>query len=88
MTEGRNQRKVYQGRVVSDKMDKTITVAVETKKNHPIYGKRMNYSKKYKVHDENNTAKVGDIVKIMETRPLSATKRFRLVEIVEKAVII
>ena len=88
MTEGRNQRKVYQGRVVSDKMDKTITVAVETKKNHPIYGKRMNYSKKYKVHDENNTAKVGDIVRIMETRPLSATKRFRLLEVVEQAVII
>lgn len=88
MTEGRNQRKVYQGRVVSDKMDKTITVSVETKKNHPIYGKRMNYSKKYKVHDENNTAKVGDIVKIMETRPLSATKRFRLLEVVEEAVII
>ena len=88
MTEGRNQRKVYQGRVVSDKMDKTITVAVETKKIHPIYGKRMNYSKKYKVHDENNTAKVGDIVRIMETRPLSATKRFRLLEVVEEAVII
>ncbi len=88
MTEGRNQRKVYQGRVVSDKMDKTITVAVETKKNHPIYGKRINYSKKYKVHDENNTAKVGDIVRIMETRPLSATKRFRLLEVVEEAVII
>ena len=88
MTEGRNQRKVYQGRVVSDKMDKTITLAVETKKNHPIYGKRMNYSKKYKVHDENNTAKVGDIVRIMETRPLSATKRFRLLEVVEEAVII
>ena len=88
MTEGRNQRKVYQGRVVSDKMDKTITVAVETKKNHPIYGKRMIYSKKYKVHDENNTAKVGDIVRIMETRPLSATKRFRLLEVVEEAVII
>lgn len=88
MTEGRNQRKVYQGRVVSDKMDKTITVAVETKKNHPIYGKRMNYSKKYKVHDENNTAKVGDFVRIMETRPLSATKRFRLLEVVEEAVII
>ena len=88
MTEGRNQRKVYQGRVVSDKMDKTITVAVETKKNHPIYGKRMNYSKKYKVHDENNTAKVGDIVRIMETRPLSATQRFRLLEVVEEAVII
>ncbi len=69
-------------------MDKTITVVVETKKNHPIYGKRLNYSKKYKAHDENNEAKVGDIVKIMETRPLSATKRFRLVEIVEKAVII
>lgn len=88
MTEERNQRKVYQGRVVSDKMDKTITVSVETKKNHPIYGKRMNYSKKYKVHDENNTAKVGDIVRIMETRPLSATKRFRLLEVVEEAVII
>lgn len=88
MTEERNQRKVYQGRVVSDKMDKTITVSVETKKNHPIYGKRINYSKKYKVHDENNTAKVGDIVKIMETRPLSATKRFRLLEVVEEAVII
>ncbi|EOE4934283.1 30S ribosomal protein S17 [Enterococcus hirae] len=88
MTEERNQRKVYQGRVVSDKMDKTITVSVETKKNHPIYGKRMNYSKKYKVHDENNTAKVGDIVKIMETRPLSATKCFRLLEVVEEAVII
>ena len=88
MTEERNQRKVYQGRVVSDKMDKTITVSVETKKNHPIYGKRMNYSKKFKVHDENNTAKVGDIVKIMETRPLSATKRFRLLEVVEEAVII
>ena len=88
MTEERNQLKVYQGRVVSDKIDKTITVVVETKKNHPIYGKRLNYSKKYKAHDENNEAKVGDIVKIMETRPLSATKRFRLVEIVEKAVII
>lgn len=88
MIEKRNQRKVYQGRVVSDKMDKTITVVVETKKNHPIYGKRMNYSKKYKAHDENNTAKVGDIVKIMETRPLSATKRFRLLEVVEKSVVI
>ncbi|MDN6838884.1 MAG: 30S ribosomal protein S17 [Tetragenococcus halophilus] len=88
MTEERNHRKVYQGRVVSDKMDKTISVVVETKKNHPIYGKRINYSKKYKVHDENNEAKTGDIVRIMETRPLSATKRFRLVEIVEKAVVI
>ena len=76
------------GRVVSDKMDKTITVVVETKRNHPVYGKRINYSKKYKAHDENNVAKEGDIVRIMETRPLSATKRFRLVEVVEEAVII
>ena len=84
----RNNRKVLVGRVVSDKMDKTITVVVETKRNHPVNGKRINYSKKYKAHDENNVAKEGDIVRIMETRPLSATKRFRLVEVVEKAVII
>ena len=84
----RNERKVYQGRVVSDKMDKTITVVVETYKNDPVNGKRVKYSKKYKAHDENNEAKTGDIVKIMATRPLSATKRFRLLEIVEKAVII
>jgi len=84
----RNQRKVYTGRVVSDKMDKTITVVVETYKKHALYGKRVKYSKKYKAHDEQNTAKTGDIVRIMETRPLSATKRFRLVEVVEKAVII
>ena len=88
MSESRNQRKVYQGRVVSDKMDKTITVVVETYKNHKVYGKRVKYSKKFKAHDENNESKVGDIVKIMETRPLSATKRFRLLEIVEKAVIL
>jgi small subunit ribosomal protein S17 len=88
MMSERNQRKVYTGRVVSDKMDKTISVVVETKKTHPLYGKRVKYSKKYKAHDEKNEAKVGDIVKIMETRPLSATKRFRLVEVVEKAVII
>lgn len=84
----RNQRKVYVGRVVSDKMDKTITVVVETHKKHSLYGKRVKYSKKYKAHDENNQAKIGDIVKIMETRPLSATKRFRLVEVVQEAVII
>lgn len=88
MTEERNQRKVYQGRVVSDKMDKTITVVVETYKTHPTYGKRVKYSKKFKAHDENNSAKMGDIVKIMETRPLSATKHFRLLEIVEESVII
>ncbi|MBM7542843.1 30S ribosomal protein S17 [Amphibacillus cookii] len=87
MTE-RNNRKLYTGRVVSDKMDKTITVLVETYKFHSLYGKRVKYSKKFKAHDENNQAKIGDIVSIMETRPLSATKRFRLVEIVEEAVII
>lgn len=87
MTE-RNQRKVYTGRVVSDKMDKTVTVMVETQKKHAFYGKRVKYSKKYKAHDEQNEAKIGDIVRIMETRPLSATKRFRLLEVVEKAVII
>ncbi len=84
----RNQRKVYTGRVVSDKMDKTVTVMVETQKKHALYGKRVKYSKKFKTHDENNEAKMGDIVRIMETRPLSATKRFRLVDVVEKAVII
>ncbi|MFC5713801.1 30S ribosomal protein S17 [Thalassorhabdus alkalitolerans] len=84
----RNQRKVYNGRVVSDKMDKTITVLVETYKTDSLYGKRVKYSKKFKAHDEENKAKKGDIVKIMETRPLSKDKRFRLVEIVEEAVII
>ncbi|WP_332696603.1 30S ribosomal protein S17 [Halalkalibacter lacteus] len=84
----RNQRKVYTGRVVSDKMDKTISVLVETYKKDRLYGKRVKYSKKLKAHDENNSAKTGDVVKIMETRPLSKDKRFRLVEIVEEAVII
>ncbi|RPF56582.1 30S ribosomal protein S17 [Abyssicoccus albus] len=88
MTEERNNRKVYTGRVVSDKMDKTITVLVETQKKHGLYGKRVKYSKKYKAHDENNSAKMNDIVRIMETRPLSKDKRFRLVEIVEESVII
>lgn len=82
----RNRRKVYTGHVVSDKMDKTITVLVETYKVHPLYKKRIKRSKKFKAHDENNVAKVGDIVRIMETRPLSRTKRFRLVEVVEEAV--
>ena len=82
----RSNRKVYRGTVVSDKMDKTITVLVSTKKTHPLYGKRVKYSKKFKAHDENNEARIGDRVEIMETRPLSATKRFRLVKIVEKAV--
>ena len=73
------------GKVVSDKTDKTITVLVETYKNHPLYKKRVKYSKKYAAHDEKNEAKVGDIVKIMETRPLSKDKYNRLVRIVEKA---
>ncbi|AVK99620.1 30S ribosomal protein S17 [Pediococcus inopinatus] len=88
MSEERNARKVYQGKVISDKMEKTITVEISTTKKHPVYGKRVKYSKKIKAHDENNEAKIGDVVKVMETRPLSATKRFRLIDIVEKAVII
>ncbi|WP_059105445.1 30S ribosomal protein S17 [Shouchella shacheensis] len=84
----RNQRKVYQGRVVSDKMDKTISVLVETYKMDRLYGKRVKYSKKFKAHDEDNKAKEGDIVRIMETRPLSKDKRFRLVDIIEEAIII
>ena len=84
----RNARKVYRGTVVSDKMDKTITVMVETKKTHPLYGKRVKYSKKYACHDEKNVAVVGDKVRIAETRPLSKTKRYRLVEVVEKAIIL
>jgi small subunit ribosomal protein S17 len=88
MTEELNQRKVYTGRVVSDKMDKTITVMIETQKKHAKYGNRVKYSKKFKAHDELNESKFGDVVRIMETRPLSATKRFRLLEVVETAVII
>lgn len=84
----KKERKTYQGRVVSDKMDKTITVMIETYKRHPIIGKRVRYSKKYKAHDEQNSAKMGDVVRIEESRPLSKTKRFSLVEIVEESVII
>ena len=83
--EDRSNRKTYRGTVVSDKMDKTITVIIETRKTHPLYGKRVKYSKKFKAHDELNEAKIGDFVEIMETRPLSATKRFRLVKILQKA---
>ena len=84
----RNARKVQIGKVVSDKMDKTIVVSVETYKKHNLYHKRIKYTKKFKAHDENNEAKIGDTVKIMETRPLSKDKRFRLVEIVEVAVVL
>jgi small subunit ribosomal protein S17 len=81
----RGLRKVRTGKVVSDKMEKTIVVAVETKVRHPLYGKTMNKTTKFKAHDENNDAKIGDIVEIMETRPLSKDKRWRLVEVVERA---
>jgi len=81
----RNLRKERVGIVVGDKMDKTITVSEVTKIMHPIYGKFMKRTKKYKAHDEKNDAKAGDTVRIMETRPLSKTKRWRLVEVVERA---
>jgi small subunit ribosomal protein S17 len=81
----RGRRKVKMGRVVSDKMDKTIVVLVETFVRHPLYGKRVKVSKKYKAHDEENSCGIGDRVRIMETRALSKDKRWRLTEIVEKA---
>lgn len=79
----RNTRKTFVGTVVSDKMDKTITVAVDHYVKHRIYGKRVKKTTKFYAHDENNTAKTGDTVKIMETRPLSKNKCFRLVEVVK-----
>ena len=81
----RGYRKTRIGEVVSDKMDKTIVVAIKTKVRHPLYGKMVNRTRKFKAHDENNECGIGDTVKIMETRPLSKDKRWRLVEIVEKA---
>ena len=84
-TEKRNDRKVREGLVVSDKMDKTIVVALEDRKKHPRYSKVMRSTTKVKVHDEENAAGIGDRVLLMETRPLSATKRWRLVQILEKA---
>jgi small subunit ribosomal protein S17 len=88
MTDRTSRRKARIGKVVSDKMEKTIVVAVETYKKDPLYGKRVKYTKKFKAHDEQNEAKVGDVVRIMETRPLSKDKNWRLVSVVEKAVII
>ena len=82
------RRKELVGKVVSSKNNKTITVVVETYKKDPLYGKRVKYSKKYAVHDEANKAKEGDIVRIVETKPISATKRFYLAEIVKEAVIL
>lgn len=78
------KRKVREGLVVSDKMDKTVVVAVETSKVHPLYKKAISVTKKYKAHDENNACKIGDKVKIVETRPLSKEKRWRVMEIVSK----
>jgi small subunit ribosomal protein S17 len=79
-----SRRKVREGLVVSNKMDKTVVVAVETKKVHPLYKKAIKFTKKYKAHDENNDCKIGDKVKIVETRPLSREKRWRVAEIVSK----
>ena len=81
----RGYRKTRTGIVVSDKMDKTAVVAVRTKVRHPLYGKMVNKTTKFKAHDENNECGIGDIVRIMETRPLSKDKRWRIVEIIEKA---
>jgi small subunit ribosomal protein S17 len=84
-TDARGYRKTRRGYVVSDKMQKTVVVEVEDRVKHPLYGKVLRRSHKVKVHDEQNTAGVGDLVLIMETRPLSATKRWRVVEVLEKA---
>lgn len=84
-TETRNDRKVRQGYVVSDKMDKTVVVELEEQFKHALYGKVVRKTTKVKVHDADNTAGNGDLVRIMETRPLSATKRWRLVSVLEKA---
>lgn len=85
MEEKRGRRKVRSGRVVSDKMDKTVVVAVETMIRHPLYGRTMRRTKRFKAHDELNSASVGDLVEIMETRPLSREKRWRVVRVIEKA---
>ena len=85
MAEERNFRKVRRGYVVSDSMDKTVTVELEKRSTHPLYGKVVRTTKKVKVHDEHDAAHVGDLVSIMETRPLSKTKRWRLDSIIERA---
>ncbi|WP_018109199.1 30S ribosomal protein S17 [Bacteroides propionicifaciens] len=85
LMEARNLRKTRIGVVLSDRMDKTITVAAKFKEKHPMYGKFVSKTKKYYAHDENNECNIGDTVNIMETRPLSKNKRWRLVEIIERA---
>lgn len=84
----RNKRRTYEGRVVSDANDKTIIVEISTRKIHPLYGKRVKYTKRLTAHDEHNDAKINDLVELMETRPLSKTKRFRLTRVIEKAVVL
>lgn len=83
--EQRNLRKVRQGKVVSDKMEKTIVVAVEDRVRHPLYNRTIRKTKKFKAHDEENSCRIGDIVRVMETRPLSKDKRWRVIEILERA---
>ncbi|SHE81083.1 SSU ribosomal protein S17P [Desulforamulus putei DSM 12395] len=83
--QGRNMRKVRQGKVVSDKMDKTVVVAVEDRVRHPLYNRTIRKTKKFKAHDEENSCRIGDTVRIMETRPLSKEKRWRVIEILERA---
>lgn len=83
--QGRNYRKIREGLVVSDKMDKTVVVEVEDRVKHPLYGKVIRRTSKLKAHDEANAVGVGDRVRLMETKPLSATKRWRVVEVIEKA---
>lgn len=85
MAEVRGMRKTRTGVVVSDKMDKTIVVEIRTRVRHPLYGKIMNRTERFKAHDENNACGIGDFVRIMETRPLSKDKRWRLTQIIEKA---
>ncbi len=85
MEEARGRRKLRSGRVISDKMDKTVVVAVESRIRHPLYGRIMRRTKKFKAHDESNQVGMGDLVEIMETKPISREKRWRVVRIVEKA---
>lgn len=85
MTETRNQRKVRQGRVVSDKMQRTVVVAIERLVEHPLYGKRMKQTTRFHAHDQDNECREGDVVEIMETRPLSKTKRWRVTRVLERA---
>lgn len=85
MTETRNQRKVRQGRVVSDKMQKTVVVVIERLVEHPLYGKRMKQTTRFHAHDQENECREGDVVEIMETRPLSKSKRWRVTRVLERA---